>query len=40
VICAGAVAGGAVWKIVQSTKGTNWFLLGGAAIGSLLLLVT
>jgi mannose/fructose/N-acetylgalactosamine-specific phosphotransferase system component IIC len=40
VICAGAVAGGAIWKIVQSTKGTNWFLLGGVAIGSLLLLVT
>jgi mannose/fructose/N-acetylgalactosamine-specific phosphotransferase system component IIC len=40
VICAGAVAGGAIWKIVKSTKGTNWFLLGGAAIGSLLLLVT
>ncbi len=39
-ILAGAVAGGAIWKIVHSTKGTPWFLLGGAAIGSLLLLVT
>ena len=40
VICAGAVAGGAIWKIVHNTKGTTWFLLGGLAVGSLLLLVT
>jgi mannose/fructose/N-acetylgalactosamine-specific phosphotransferase system component IIC len=40
VILAGAVAGGAIWKIVHNTKGTTWFLLGGAAIGSLMLLVT
>jgi PTS system mannose-specific IIC component len=40
VILAGAVAGGAIWKIVHNTKGTNWFLLGGVGIGSLLLLVT
>lgn len=40
VICAGAVAGGAVWKIVHRTKGAPWFLLGGAAAGSLLLLST
>jgi mannose/fructose/N-acetylgalactosamine-specific phosphotransferase system component IIC len=40
VILAGAVAGGAIWKIVRNTKGTRWFLLGGAALGSLLLLVT
>ena len=40
VICAGAVAGGAIWKIVHTTKGTTWFLLGGLAGGSLLLLVT
>jgi mannose/fructose/N-acetylgalactosamine-specific phosphotransferase system component IIC len=39
-ILAGAVAGGALWKIVHSTKGTAWFLLAGAAVGSLLLLVT
>lgn len=39
-ILAGAVAGGAIWKIVHSTKGTAWFLLCGAAVGSLLLLVT
>jgi PTS system mannose-specific IIC component len=39
-ILAGAVAGGAIWKIVHSTKGTIWFLLGGAAVGTLLLLVT
>ena len=39
-ILAGAVAGGAIWKIVHSTKGTTWFLLCGAAVGSLLLLVT
>jgi PTS system mannose-specific IIC component len=39
-ILAGAVAGGAIWKIVHSTKGTPWFLLGGAAIGALLLRVT
>ena len=40
VICAGAVAGGAVWKIVHNTKGASWFLLGGVAVGSLLLFVT
>jgi mannose/fructose/N-acetylgalactosamine-specific phosphotransferase system component IIC len=40
VILAGAVSGGAVWKIVHNTKGTTWFLLGGVAVGSLLLLVT
>lgn len=40
VICAGAVAGGAIWKIAHNTKGTSWFLLGGLAIGSLLLAVT
>ena len=40
VICAGAVAGGAIWKIVHNTKGTTWFLLGGVVVGSLLLLVT
>jgi PTS system mannose-specific IIC component len=40
VICAGAVAGGAIWKIVHNTKGTTWFLVGGVALGSLLLLVT
>lgn len=40
VIFAGAVAGGAVWKIVHNTKGSSWLLLGGAAVGSLLLLVT
>jgi mannose/fructose/N-acetylgalactosamine-specific phosphotransferase system component IIC len=40
VICAGAVAGGAIWKIVHNTRGTTWFLLGGLAVGSLLLLVT
>jgi mannose/fructose/N-acetylgalactosamine-specific phosphotransferase system component IIC len=39
-ILAGAVAGGAIWKIVHGTKGTSWFLIGGAAIGSVLLLVT
>ena len=39
-ILAGAVAGSAIWKIVHSTKGTAWFLLCGAAVGSLLLLVT
>ena len=39
-ILAGAVAGGAIWKIVHSTKATAWFLLCGAAVGSLLLLVT
>jgi len=40
VICAGAVAGGAIWKIVHRTTGSTWFLLGGVAVGSLLLLVT
>jgi PTS system mannose-specific IIC component len=40
VICAGAVAGGAIWKIVHNTKGAPWFLVGGLAVGSLLLLVT
>jgi PTS system mannose-specific IIC component len=40
VICAGAVAGGAIWKIVHNTKGTTWFLLAGLAVGSLLLFVT
>ena len=39
-ILAGAVAGGAIWKIVHSTKATAWFLLCGAAVGSLLLLLT
>ena len=39
-ILAGAVAGGAIWKIVHSTKGTAWFLLCGAAVGTLLLVVT
>ena len=39
-VLAGAVAGGAIWKIVHSTKATAWFLLCGAAVGSLLLLVT
>lgn len=39
-ILAGAVAGGAIWKIVHSTKGTAWFLLGGAVIGILLLMAT
>lgn len=39
-VLAGAVAGGAIWKIVHSTRGTPWFLLGGVAIGALLLLVT
>ncbi len=40
VICAGAVGGGAIWKIVHGTKGAPWFLLGGVVAGSLLLLVT
>lgn len=40
VILAGAVAGGAIWKIVHNTRGTSWFLLGGIAVGSLMLLVT
>jgi mannose/fructose/N-acetylgalactosamine-specific phosphotransferase system component IIC len=40
VICAGAVAGGAIWKIVHTTKGAPWFLLGGLAAGTLLLLAT
>jgi mannose/fructose/N-acetylgalactosamine-specific phosphotransferase system component IIC len=40
VICAGAVAGGAIWKIAHNTKGVSWFLLGGFAIGALLLVVT
>ncbi len=40
VILAGAVAGGAIWKIVHNTKGATWFLLGGLAVGSTLLLVT
>ena len=40
VILAGAVSAGAIWKIVHNTKGTAWFLLGGAAIGTLLLTVT
>jgi mannose/fructose/N-acetylgalactosamine-specific phosphotransferase system component IIC len=40
VICAGAVAGGAIWKIVHNTKGTTWFLIAGVAVGSLLLMVT
>lgn len=39
-IFAGAVAGGAIWKIVHSTKAAPLFLLGGIAVGSLLLLVT
>jgi mannose/fructose/N-acetylgalactosamine-specific phosphotransferase system component IIC len=39
-ILAGAVAGGAIWKIVHSTRGTYWFLLGGVAVGSLILFVT
>jgi hypothetical protein len=39
-ILAGAVAGGAIWKIVHSTKGTAWCLLCGAAVGTLLLVVT
>ena len=40
VICAGAVAGGAIWKLAHNTKSARWFLLGGVAIGSLLLAVT
>jgi hypothetical protein len=40
VILAGAVAGGAIWKIVHNTKGARWFLLGGVAVGTLLLFVT
>jgi mannose/fructose/N-acetylgalactosamine-specific phosphotransferase system component IIC len=40
VICAGAVAGGAIWKLAHNTTGAKWFLLGGVAVGSLLLAVT
>jgi PTS system mannose-specific IIC component len=40
VICAGAVAGGAIWKLAHNTSGAKWFLLGGVAVGSLLLAVT
>lgn len=40
VVCAGAVAGGAVWKIVHGTRGTAWLLAAGLTAGSLLLLVT
>ncbi len=40
VIAAGAVSGGAIWKIVHNTKGAPWFLLGGALIGTFLLVVT
>ena len=40
VILAGAVSGGAIWKIVHNTKGTTWFLLGGAVVGTLMLAVT
>lgn len=37
---AGAVGLGAVWKVVHTTKGAPWYLLGGLAVGSALLLVT
>jgi mannose/fructose/N-acetylgalactosamine-specific phosphotransferase system component IIC len=40
VISAGAVAGGAIWKIVHTTKAAPWFLLGGLVGGATLLLVT
>ena len=40
VIAAGAVSGGAIWKIVHNTRGALWFLLGGAAAGAFLLLMT
>jgi mannose/fructose/N-acetylgalactosamine-specific phosphotransferase system component IIC len=40
VICAGSVAGSAIWKIVHTTKGAPWFLLGGLVAGATLLLVT
>jgi PTS system mannose-specific IIC component len=39
-VLAGAVGGGAIWKIAHSTKGTSWFLLGGIALGAVLLVVT
>jgi PTS system mannose-specific IIC component len=40
VMCAGAVSGGAIWKIVHTTKGAPWLFLGGLVAGALLLLVT
>jgi mannose/fructose/N-acetylgalactosamine-specific phosphotransferase system component IIC len=40
VVCAGSVAGSAIWKIVHTTKWAPWFLLGGLVGGATLLLVT
>jgi hypothetical protein len=40
VAVAGAVGLGAVWKVVHTTAGAPWYLLGGLAVGSTLLLVT
>jgi PTS system mannose-specific IIC component len=40
VAVAGAVGLGAVWKVVHTTSGARWYLAGGLAVGSALLLVT
>jgi mannose/fructose/N-acetylgalactosamine-specific phosphotransferase system component IIC len=40
VAVAGAVGLGAVWKVVHTTRGAPWYLLGGLAVGGVLLLVT
>lgn len=40
VAVAGAEGLGAVWKVVHTTTGAPWYLLGGLAVGSALLLVT
>jgi PTS system mannose-specific IIC component len=40
VAVAGAVGLGAVWKVVHTTRGAPWYLLGGLAVGSALLLAT
>ncbi len=37
VALAGAVGAGAVWKVVHTTSGARWYLLGGLAVGALML---
>ncbi|MBI1808447.1 MAG: PTS sugar transporter subunit IIC [Gemmatimonadetes bacterium] len=40
VALAGAVGAAAVWKVVHTTKGARWYLLGGFVIGAALVVAT
>jgi len=40
VALAGAVGAAAVWKVVHTTKGAPWYLLGGLVLGGTLVAIT